>query len=125
MKLLNNDQYLAASADSGAQASIEGMWGDLKRFLEDRFGNLDGFVFINGSGKGDFPDDSYKCDVCFGIEDGERSIICWNYKNGPAYLGSEVSLDGINEFSVYGDVTLLDEIRQDFNEWLCTDKFES
>lgn len=54
------------------------------------------------NGEPDFPDDDHKIDVCWGFqkENGE-TVLIWNYKNGPAYNGAEVSLDDINHFSVF------------------------
>lgn len=51
----------------------------------------------------DYPDDDFKTDVCWGVEDedtGQR-VCLWNYKNGPRYNKQVPTLSGIESFSVY------------------------
>ena len=115
MQLINKVAY--SSSRECRKGTLRCTWGDFRNYLNERFKDSKNRVFVNSQGdEDDFPDDCDKCDICFGISDGTRTVLFWNYKNGPAY-GAKVSLDDIPEFSAGGDMSLLAEIQDDFDSW--------
>ncbi len=56
-------------------------------------------------------DDPHKVDASWCVEhDDGRRLMVWNYKNGPAYCGSGVSLDSVCEWSGHSNRELAEEL---------------
>jgi len=54
-------------------------------------------------GEPNVKDDKTKVDASWCVQDKESgaTLCVWNYKNGPAYLGSEKSLEDVDNWSVW------------------------
>lgn len=115
MKLLTLPEYESSAID-GRDGTLAASWANLQPFLMSEFEDFENRVFFNENND-DFPDDSYKSDICFGISDGERTAIFWNYKNGPVYDTDISNLTDIPEFSCGGDLSLLDDIHAKLKEF--------
>lgn len=62
-------------------------------------------------GEPNVKDDPDKVDASWAVRhDDGREVAFWNYKNGPAYLGAEASMDDIDRWSAWGDKELAHEL---------------